>query len=129
MSSRKSEEIYSDKKPKYPEELAAILPLNWTLIGNRIREERKRRGISGVELAGIINVSKGQLSNIELGKRALCADVAADIALALGVSIDYLVLGIRPVIGAGNWGLRLRSDDEIAVEIDEEENAQQDGEE
>ncbi|MEW6183812.1 MAG: helix-turn-helix transcriptional regulator [Bacillota bacterium] len=60
-------------------------------MGSRIRESRKRRGITQKELAEMLHVSKSLVSDIERGQRRLCAELLNDIANLLGVSADYLL--------------------------------------
>ena len=61
-------------------------------IGSRIREFRKRRGLTQRELAELSGVQQSYISLIESDKRPnVSALVVADIAGALLVSIDRLL--------------------------------------
>ena len=60
-------------------------------IGNRIRKYRKDRGLTQEQLADMINVSKGRISNWEQGINRPDADVLADICRALNVSPSELL--------------------------------------
>lgn len=53
---------------------------------NRIREHRKRRGLTLDELAELVGMSKGYLSDLETGKRTGGLEMLRLIAQALKVS-------------------------------------------
>lgn len=79
-------------------------------MGLRIRDVRKQRGLSGVELARAVGLSAQAFSNIE---RGACPrlEVMVSIVEALDVSMDYIVRGIPPE--QRRWGLIFHSDDEL----------------
>ncbi len=85
----------------------------WVHIGLRIRDVRQQRGISGRELGERIGKSESYISSVEHGRKT-SADAIVDIADALDVSLDYLMRGIRPQMGA--WGLVFREDGELDEE-------------
>ena len=60
-------------------------------IGNRIRKYRKDRGLTQEQLADMINVSKGRISNWEQGINRPDADILADMCRALKVSPSELL--------------------------------------
>lgn len=60
-------------------------------IGENIRFYRKKIGMKQVDLARKLNISSARLSNFEFGKNRIDADMLADIAKALDVSVDELV--------------------------------------
>lgn len=62
-------------------------------IGERIRMCRKQLGLSQEELADMVNITPQTISNAELGIKAIRAESIAQIALALKVSTDFLLLG------------------------------------
>lgn len=82
---------------------SAEFKMDWYGIGQRIRERRKKSGLTQEELgtkAGI-NRAKG-ISTLEslpgpdtAPKETMTAENLARLALALGVSLDYLILGKR----------------------------------
>lgn len=82
----------------------------WTNVGLRIRDIRLQRGISARELGERISKSESYISSLEHGKKA-SLDAMVDIASVLDVSLDYLLRGIRPQMGA--WGLIFRENDEL----------------
>lgn len=60
-------------------------------IGNRIRKYRKERNMTQEQLAMLINVSKGRISNWEQGLNRPDADILSDICRALNVSPSELL--------------------------------------
>lgn len=63
-------------------------------IGERVREQRLKKGLSLDKLSNLSGVSKTYLSEIESGvKQNPSADVLLKIATALNVSIQYLMQG------------------------------------
>ena len=60
-------------------------------IGNRIRKYRKDRGLTQEQLADMINVSKGRISNWEQGINRPDADILASMCKALNVSPSELL--------------------------------------
>jgi transcriptional regulator with XRE-family HTH domain len=62
-------------------------------LAQRLREARKRRGLSHERLAGATGnrVSRQSLMNIENGKQIPGADTLLVIAQALGESVDWLL--------------------------------------
>lgn len=67
-------------------------------MGNKIKECRKKRGVSQEELAKQIGVKRAVISKYETGKISPRLDMVQKIARALGVSIDEL-LGDTFLIG------------------------------
>lgn len=56
-----------------------------TMVGERIRFFRKSRGITIVELAGRMNISKSAISKYERGESAITLDILSEIAKALQI--------------------------------------------
>lgn len=63
---------------------------------NNIREMRKRRGMSGADLAELLGISTQYLYDIERGKRRLSAEILSKLSDIFGSSTDY-ILGISEV--------------------------------
>lgn len=63
--------------------------------GNRLREARESRGITGVGLAEILGVSRGLISQYEKGDSSPSPDKLYLIASALGVPVDFFLLPER----------------------------------
>lgn len=62
-------------------------------IGERIRLRRQEIGLSQEALAQMVDVTSQTISNAELGIKSIRAESIAQIAQALKVSTDYLLLG------------------------------------
>ena len=60
-------------------------------MGNRVRTQRKRLGLSQMRLAKLTETSCSQISVVELGKAGASLPTAIVIAEALDTSLDYLV--------------------------------------
>lgn len=71
--------------------------LNPDSIGNRIRRIRSARGLSQVKLADMCEMKKAQLSRYETDAATPRPEVAQRIAMALGVSLDWLLTGLGHV--------------------------------
>lgn len=65
-------------------------------IGNRIREARKKNGLTQAQLSGKAFISESYMALIELDKRNPSTDVVIKIAEALEVSADHLLFGDIP---------------------------------
>ena len=61
------------------------------IFGIRLKEIRKIKGITQVELAEMINTSQSAITDYELGKKFPTVPVIIRIAKALNVSADYLL--------------------------------------
>lgn len=62
-------------------------------VGKRIRDKRKSLGLTQDQLCQQVKISKPFLSEVETGKRNLSSSNLLDLAKALGVSCDYLLVG------------------------------------
>lgn len=67
-------------------------------LGARLRLARTKRGLGSRELARLANLpSEGHISQIEIGRTAMVsAEIAAHLAAALGVPMEWLVSGTGP---------------------------------
>lgn len=65
--------------------------LDYKMIGMRIRNLRKNRGISQEELAESVDISATHISHIENGSTKLSLTVLVNIASVLSVQIDELL--------------------------------------
>ena len=65
-------------------------------IGQRIRLERKRRGISQEKLASELNVSVNYIGAIERGKRVVSINLANKLCAYFHLTLDYLYRGFSP---------------------------------
>lgn len=62
-------------------------------IGQRIRKERGKLGLSREEFAEIIGLSDYYVGQLERGERQMSLPVLVKIANCLHVSLDYLIFG------------------------------------
>lgn len=65
--------------------------MDLTLLGNRIRIAREKKGITQEELAERVNISPSHISVIERGVKTARIDTVVRIANELDVSADYLL--------------------------------------
>lgn len=65
--------------------------MDLTLLGNRIRVAREKKGITQETLAERINISPSHISVIERGVKTVRIDTVVRIANELDVSADYLL--------------------------------------
>jgi len=62
-------------------------------IGKRLREAREAKGLSQAELADLIGRDKSAISLLEADKRGANVELVSRLAIALGVSADWLAFG------------------------------------
>lgn len=70
-----------------------IDPINYKVLGKRIKEERKRIHLTQSQLANDVGISDTYMGAIERGERSLTLDTLAKLANRIGVTIDYLLTG------------------------------------
>ncbi len=68
------------------------MAIDYDKLGQRIGNLRSRKGLSQEELSEAITVSREHINRIESGKRGVTLDSLIDIANALGVSADDLLV-------------------------------------
>ena len=62
-------------------------------FGSRLKEMRKKRGLTQEQLAEALNISTPHLGNIEIGKRGISVDLLVEVSDILNVSVDFLIRG------------------------------------
>ncbi len=67
-------------------------------VGSRVKEIRKKNGMSQADLAVKANISLPHISSIELGKTQMLLPVFARLVEALNVSADYLLRADVPEV-------------------------------
>ena len=65
--------------------------MDYTKLGNRIREERLRLNLTQEKLAESVNITSAYLGQIERGERGVKLDKLVAIARVLGVTVDFLL--------------------------------------
>ena len=66
-------------------------PINYKVLGERIKEERKRIHLTQAQLANEVGISDTYMGAIERGERSLTLDTLVKLANRIGVTIDYLL--------------------------------------
>ena len=69
--------------------------MDFSLLGNRIRNCRKSQGMSQATLAELTDVSVNYIGQIELADRHIGLDLLDRIAMVLGVSVMRLLCDIN----------------------------------
>lgn len=69
------------------------MSVNFKLIGTRIQEVRKSKGITQMELAELVEVSEAYISMIEHGKKRVSLTCLVRIGVALESSVDAFLIG------------------------------------
>ncbi len=65
--------------------------MDYTKLGNRIREERLRLNLTQEKLAESVSITSAYLGQIERGERGVKLDKLVAIARVLGVTVDFLL--------------------------------------
>ena len=69
--------------------------MNYALLGNRIRNCRKSRGMSQARLAEMLDISVNYMGQIELAERHIGLDLLENISIVLDVSILSLLYEVN----------------------------------
>ena len=71
--------------------------IDYTLVGQKIKQLRSQRSLTQDGLAELCNVSTSYLGHIERGTRKLSLETAYKIAACLHISLDSLIIdGLTP---------------------------------
>ena len=65
-------------------------------FGGRIRDLRKKKGITQEQLSIMLNVSANHLAKVETGSRCYSIELLQDLSSCLNVRTDYLLNGNAP---------------------------------
>ena len=65
--------------------------VNYTLVGQKIKDKRLKLGITQEQLAEKCDISVSYIAHIERGTKSLSLETAVKVSNALNVSLDYLV--------------------------------------
>lgn len=66
--------------------------MNYRKLGERIREERRRLGLTQAQLAEAVDISDTYMGAIERGERSLTLDTLVRLVERLGVTVDYMLM-------------------------------------
>ena len=67
--------------------------VDYKKVGQRIRNQRKEKGLSQEQLAELIGISLSFLGHIERGTRISSVDTLARVSEALELDMHYIVFG------------------------------------
>ena len=70
------------------------MAIDYKIIGNRIKKERKQSKLSQEELAEILDISSSFQSRMERGATKISLDMLDRISEALHISLSLLVTGV-----------------------------------
>lgn len=62
-------------------------------FGKRLRESRKKNGLTQEQLAGLLSLDFNSISRFERGQRNCSLDLLVEISECLNVTTDYLLKG------------------------------------
>ena len=65
--------------------------MDYVRLGQRIREERLKLGLTQARLAEDVDISEAYVGQIERGERNLALDTLVRLSNRLGASVDYLL--------------------------------------
>ena len=91
---------------------AIIMVINYIAIGKKVRAIRKRRGLSQMVLAELIDRSPSYISCIETGSKSMSLETLVALANALNVSSDELLVDsmqIQPWVTFVSFGMLCKS--------------------
>lgn len=88
------------------------MPIDYKIIGSRIKKERKVSKLSQEELAERLNISTSFQSRMERGATKISLDMLARISEALDIPLSLLVAGVAE---SSNHFL----DEELSVAVDD----------
>lgn len=64
---------------------------DYSLLGKRIQEERRKLDLTQEQLAEDVNVSYPHIGQVERGERGISLESLINISNKLGVTVDYLL--------------------------------------
>ncbi len=80
------------------------IKLDSVMLGSKIRSLRIKEGMTLEQLATSLNIKRNMLSNYELGKSVISAELLTKIADFFGISLDYLTQRQNPVLAESKSG-------------------------
>jgi transcriptional regulator with XRE-family HTH domain len=88
------------------------MPIDYRVIGSRIKQERKQSKLSQEELAERLNISTSFQSRMERGATKISLDMLGRISEALNIPLPLLVAGVADTS-------RHFLDDELSVAVED----------
>jgi len=85
-------------------------------IGMRIQFSRKQSGMTQEQLAEQLNIATSTLGKLERGKQGTSLELISEIALVLGISLDFLVFGYELDHNKIKTALRKMADELLDLE-------------
>ena len=67
--------------------------IDYRAIGQRIREVRKKKGLTQEQVSELCDITPSFYGNIERGDKKMCLETLAKLSKGLGVSTDQLIFG------------------------------------
>ena len=89
------------------------------LLGIRIKQLRKQRGLTQSELGALVNVTKVSICCYENGTRLPSLETLMDLSQVFGVSVDFLLGLDNTVVAEGKEDYNVRMSNEEIVFIRE----------
>ena len=69
-----------------------MLTVDYTLVGQKIKEKRLQKNLTREQLAELCDLSASYIAHIERGTKSLSLETAVKICSVLDVSLDFLLL-------------------------------------
>jgi len=88
------------------------MPIDYKVIGSRIKKERKQAKLSQEELAEILDISSSFQSRMERGATKISLDMLGRISEALNIPLSLLVTGVA--VNSRNF-----LDEELSLVVDD----------
>jgi len=65
--------------------------MDYTVVGARIREERRKQNLTQEQLADKVSVTYSYIGQVERGQRGISLETLINVSNCLGVTVDYLL--------------------------------------
>lgn len=85
-------------------------------MGIRIKELRKRSGMTQEQFAESLNIAVATIGRVERGQQGISVDLLSDLALYLGTSMDYIVFGYELQYDEVKTALKTIADEILELE-------------
>ena len=68
-----------------------MMIMNYTALGKRIREERRKRNLTQEQLAEMVHVTYSYIGQVERGQKGISLETLINVSNCLGVTVDFLL--------------------------------------